>query len=563
MPEPLRLDVELGAKGVAAGIGEIGKETDGLRVSTQKASTAVRGFVMDLSQARDGADVASAALGAFAKILGTSLAGTAVVIAGKALVDAFLKVGESVKVAKDAIAAANAEIAKMGAIRSFEDGARQAQILSTALEKANAEVRKLEESKLQSFIAEIRGSKKEILDSAEATKKLAQESVRAAIAIGAVEIERQKNLTETDKKLIQQNESYNKLAQFARSFGMEELARSLEDTQRREYAISLQEEQYKKEAQAQDDLWKKAEASWSAEEKATAQQIEANRKLAEERSKSFDAFIKAEQDAAQAREKEHQREIARSKEKISAIDEEISALTEKTGAMKAGIAEDVILGVLGRGPGQTPTGEEIGFRARQERAAGKARKAFSEDELTKEITRLQEKATKEKAEQGIFYEGIDPKSIGRREALKSLEDTAKKESIASDSTIKMGKEIEKATDKIQDLTKAKQEEIKKTEQVTDGFFKMAAPVDLVSASLGNASSNAQDVSSSFGTLAGSSGDANIGIEGLGAAAESANSYLTDLASSASNLNTIFAKMDEMNIQRITTDTIDTNSILLS
>jgi hypothetical protein len=257
MPEPLRLDVELGAKGVAAGISEIGRETDGLRVSTQKASTAVRGFVMDLSQARDGADVASAALGAFAKILGTSLAGTAVVIAGKALVDAFLKVSESVKVAKDAVASANAEVAKMGSIRSFEDGARQAQVLSVAAEKAAAEIKKIESSKLQSFLADIRGAKEEMIALADATRKQADEAARAGIVQGAIDLERQKNLSEIDKKIIQSNESYNKLIDAARKLGDVELQNRLIIDQQRTASEIKRDDERKKEAQAQEEWYKR------------------------------------------------------------------------------------------------------------------------------------------------------------------------------------------------------------------------------------------------------------------------------------------------------------------
>ena len=116
MPEPLILKVQADTQGVPEGFNRITKSAEGLDVSSRKASSALKGFVQDLSSAKDGTDVASAALGAFSKILGTSLIATGVVVGAKAIIDSFQQVGTTVDEAKERIAKASAEIKKSGVL---------------------------------------------------------------------------------------------------------------------------------------------------------------------------------------------------------------------------------------------------------------------------------------------------------------------------------------------------------------------------------------------------------------------------------------------------------------
>jgi hypothetical protein len=565
MPEPLRLDVELGAKGVAAGISEIGRETDGLRVSTQKASTAVRGFVMDLSQARDGADVASAALGAFAKILGTSLAGTAVVIAGKALVDAFLKVSESVKVAKDAVASANAEVAKMGSIRSFEDGARQAQVLSVAAEKAAAEIKKIESSKLQSFLADIRGAKEEMIALADATRKQADEAARAGIVQGAIDLERQKNLSEIDKKIIQSNESYNKLIDAARKLGDVELQNRLIIDQQRTASEIKRDDERKKEAQAQEEWYKRADAAWSAEAKATDAQAEANRKLASERSKSFSEFIEAEQRAAAERAKEHQKEVERSAQRISSLQAEIKTLQERGDALRQSLisagGDIAMLGASafgsGRGPGQRMTSGEVGTRRNVQRAEEEAtRQAGLESrQIAKERILEREGPNADTSGYAITRE-LDAMAteLAKQKALSPVEDYKKLKKQTEENS----KALSKSTDELKDAQKNQEDLNKQTEEnkatfegVDYSVNRMGSNADMVSDALGG-------LSGSIGSLSDKANESLKDVDGLGAAAESANKYLSSLATEASNLEKIFSNFGEMDITTINTDSIVLN-----
>ena len=93
--EPLIFKIETQADD--SGVRQYDKSLGGLDVSSKKASGALKNFVHDISQAKDGADIASSALGAFSKILGSSIAGTAIIIAGKTLIDSFNKINQAVQ----------------------------------------------------------------------------------------------------------------------------------------------------------------------------------------------------------------------------------------------------------------------------------------------------------------------------------------------------------------------------------------------------------------------------------------------------------------------------------
>lgn len=175
MPEPLILKVQADTQGVPEGFNRVQKSVDGLDLSSRKASNAMKGFVQDLSQAKDASDVASAALGAFSKILGTSLAATGIVIAGKAIIDAFSNVSKIVEDTKDRVAKASAEIKKAGLDIGFSQAAAEAKKLSDEADGARASIEKLDKSFLMGLVATITGAREELGKLAGDAEKLAQQ----------------------------------------------------------------------------------------------------------------------------------------------------------------------------------------------------------------------------------------------------------------------------------------------------------------------------------------------------------------------------------------------------
>lgn len=175
MPEPLILKVQADTQGVPDGFNRVQRSVDGLDISSRKASSAMKGFVQDLSQAKDASDVASAALGAFSKILGTSLAATGIVIAGKAIIDAFSNVSKIVEDTKDRVTKASSEIKKSGLDVGFSQAAGEAKKLSDEADNARASIEKLDKSYLMGLVATITGAREELGKLASDAEKLAQQ----------------------------------------------------------------------------------------------------------------------------------------------------------------------------------------------------------------------------------------------------------------------------------------------------------------------------------------------------------------------------------------------------
>jgi len=101
--EDLVLRVRADGSGVKETFQGIAKETDRLKITTEKTTSAVRQFANDLRNVRDASDLAGVATRALAQAIGASLGGTAVVIAGKVLLDAFNSVQKTVKETKDSV----------------------------------------------------------------------------------------------------------------------------------------------------------------------------------------------------------------------------------------------------------------------------------------------------------------------------------------------------------------------------------------------------------------------------------------------------------------------------
>jgi len=175
MPEPLILKVQADTKGVPEGFNRITKSTDSLDLSSRKASNAMKGFIQDLSQAKSGADVASAALSAFSRVLGTSIAATGIAIAAKVVIDTFSKIGETVNQTKERIESATADIKKSGLDVSFGQAAGEAKRLSDEADNARKNIEKLDKSFLAGIVATITGAREELGKLAQEADQLSQQ----------------------------------------------------------------------------------------------------------------------------------------------------------------------------------------------------------------------------------------------------------------------------------------------------------------------------------------------------------------------------------------------------
>lgn len=554
--EELVLKVRADAKGVKPELEGIAKETDNLKFSGEKASGVLRGFTEDLKRAGSITEVSSAALKAFSQILSASIGGAAVAIIGKTLVDAFVKVSESVDNSKKAVEEANIAIGKLGSIKSFEDGARQADLLYAATEKVNAEIEKLEKNKLFDLVATIRGAKDEMIALAATTKQQADEALKAGIIQSAIDLQRKDSLSDIDKAIIQSNASYSKLIDSARKLGDVELLNSLIiDSQKAAMAIKRKAE-HDAEAKAQEEWYKRADAAWSAEEKATEKQTSANKKQVEERLGGISKIFEAEQKAAAARDEEQAKERQRSAERISAIEAEINALERRNENLRSQNAEDVLLGTIGRGAGQTPTSEEIGFENRKRRELEEARRREANRQEIEEVNRLREEARKKQKEEGISYKGPDPESIGRREARKSLAEKAIAQAKKDDPFLAMSEAIKTNTDKIKELTTAKDAEKKATESATEGFFKIGEGVDLVATSLDTIGTSSESASLGLTSLDGNLTLAAGSVLAFSGNADSAKSSIEGLAGAAAGASGALSSFMELGtLQSLTTNTI--------
>jgi hypothetical protein len=156
--EPLIFKIETQADD--SGVRKYEKSLDGVNISSRKASGALKSFVQDIAQARDGTDVASAALGAFSRVLGSSLAGTGIIIAGKALIDAFSKIDEAVTQSEKAVSEAFVNMEKAGKAMSFAEAVGQAKNFEGVAENIRKKIKEINDSPFTSIIDNITQSTK-------------------------------------------------------------------------------------------------------------------------------------------------------------------------------------------------------------------------------------------------------------------------------------------------------------------------------------------------------------------------------------------------------------------
>jgi hypothetical protein len=197
--EPLIFKIETQADD--SGVRQYDKSLSGLDVSSKKASGALKNFVQDISQAKDGADIASSALGAFGKILGSSLAGTAVIMAGKTLIDSFNRIDQAVKDSEKAVAEAFAGMDKAGKALSFAEATTQAKNLESVAETIRRKIKEINESPLDSLIDAITQSTVAMDINATLVENQAKEIKRLGAESELVHLQKMQGLDAENKAL--------------------------------------------------------------------------------------------------------------------------------------------------------------------------------------------------------------------------------------------------------------------------------------------------------------------------------------------------------------------------
>ena len=197
--EPLIFKIETQADD--SGVRKYDKSLSGLDVSSKKASGALKSFVQDIAQAKDGADVASATLGAFGRVLGSSLAGTGIIIAGKALIDAFSKIDEAVKESEKAVSEAFAGMDKAGEAMSFAEAVGQAKNFEGVAETIRKKIKEINDSPFTSIIDNITQSTKLMDVQATIAENQAREIKRMGAESELAHLQRMQGLNAENKAL--------------------------------------------------------------------------------------------------------------------------------------------------------------------------------------------------------------------------------------------------------------------------------------------------------------------------------------------------------------------------
>lgn len=396
MPEPLILKVQADTQGVPEGLNRVTRSAEGLDVSSRKASVAIKGFVQDLAQARDGADVASAALGAFSKVLGTSLAATGVVIAGKAIVDSFQKVSTIVEETKDRIAKASAEIKKSGLDVGFSQASAEAKKLSDEAESARASIEKLDKSFLLGLVATITGAREELGKLAQESENLSQqrlfegaraERIRAQERVGLEGAKLQ--IKDIEDRLTQELKPFNLQTKAGRAGAAEVVARAeIEKDKIRQKAFDefdrKQAQKKLKEIEAEiDGAEAAAKIARQSDRDAAKQAEESLKKLYEEKAKKEEEIKKKQEKATkesvllQEKVLDAQDRVNEARKRVIEADAKVADLTLKASG-------------TGRGAGQRATSLEIGAQRAAERAFQNeqrrlTRQAYEDFKLASEV----------------------------------------------------------------------------------------------------------------------------------------------------------------------------------
>ena len=411
------------------GMGKVNRLTDDLKITTEKTSGALREFGNQLKQARDLSDVAGMATKALGQVLGASLGGTAVLVAGKALIDSFNTVQTAVRETEVKVKDAFKEIDKAGLPKTFQESAMQADKLSASADAVSKKIQEIEANPLQKFIAGLTGAKEKMDELVLSTQKAAQERIKLGVQTAIADEEFQRGLSDKEKALNSLFKSYQeKVDQIAASmmaagadpqeikkvvdqiYGAHTTAR---DAMLADFAL-------KEQKIAQENATKSTDlrrANDMAEFE--LQQKSQNTLFENERARLNDQIqtrLKAADDEAKKREEsakrleEFQNKAVILTEKRVALEEKIATINDQIAAKKGQLAQQAAgMGGTMRGPGQAPTSYEIGFNKKINQATSAQQRI--EAEKTRNLLQDQEIA-KLKDLQGNY---LDPSKMSKGE----------------------------------------------------------------------------------------------------------------------------------------------------
>lgn len=299
--------------------------------TTEKASSAIRQFSGELRNVRDVSDLVAAGTRALGGVIAGSLAGTAVIAAGRAIVDAYNNVQKASTEAEKSVAELTKTTEKIGAGAGMQETASAAQALFNESNKVSEKLKEIDSNKLQGLIAGITGAREKMSSLVEETKNQAKELEERGIVNTLIELKTQQTLSETDKKLVAISEKYKPIIDAARASGNEQLLNNA--------ILQAQEERVSVLAKEKEDLNKKEKADLEERNKIIQSGIDYQQKLKDDA--EFDAMQRERQSERTRAElseqtKLNEKKIAQEKEIARFISEQGSARAE------AGIQQEAI-----------------------------------------------------------------------------------------------------------------------------------------------------------------------------------------------------------------------------
>ena len=367
--EPLVFKIETQADDT--GVRKYDKSLNDVNISSKKASSALKSFVHEVSQARDGADVASAALGAFSKILGSSIAGTGIIIAGKALIDAFSKIDEAVKESEKAVAEAFAGMEKAGKAMSFAEAVGQAKNFEGVAETIRKKIKEINDSPFSNIIDNITQSTKVMDVQATIAENQAREIKRMGAESELAHLKRMQGLDDENKALELNARALEK--ELDGIDAIEESETALAVT--RKYQMQADEIR----AKFADERGKKEEEEATKRQKEIEDRIKKEKELAEAQQKRFNDLYNAETKAQEATQKRIDANNEAEK-KTASLSKDVSTAKQQELQQVGGSALEITKAGTG-GSGSTggrETSLERGMRQAGERAYQQGRRTESD-----------------------------------------------------------------------------------------------------------------------------------------------------------------------------------------
>lgn len=375
--EPLVFQIQTQADD--SGVRKFDKSVGGLDVSSRKASGALKSFAQDIAQARDGSDVASAALGAFSRILGSSLAATGVIIGVKTVIDGFSKIEQAVKESEKAVADAFAGMESSGKALTFADAVGQAKTFEGVAKKITEEIKKINESPMLNIIDGL-------MQSTDRMRELAKQSEDQAIAIRKAGAESElahlsrikgldaegKALAANERALEKELEGINAVKEASTALAVTQKYAMQADEIRAKFADERGKVEAELATQKQkqlEDTIKKEKELGEAQQKRFNELYDAEIKSQEQMQKRIDAELKAAQELADKKET-----LEENVKKAKGASPGGGGGYGGGGYSGAGLTEPG----LSRPPGQRETSTARGAREQAERAYEKGRRQEEE-----------------------------------------------------------------------------------------------------------------------------------------------------------------------------------------